>query len=402
MDGSLRILDQNVSILAILRTKDRVAALQSVLDGATAASIKIQVGELRKLSLELSNKNPPSILIVDLALDDRKEIELLARIIREHGAGMAVIATAENAELAGIRQLMRIGVTDFVPQPLSRADVIGALESASAKFAERRQGVATTGRIITFIRSCGGVGATTLAVQSAIELAGRGKNRHSVALLDLDLQFGNAGLSLDIQDKGGLPLILEAPARLDPEFLHASMDRHETGIDILAAPNNIVPLNALVPETVSKLLSIARNEFDFVVCDMPHVWTNWTASILRESDHILLVTGLTVTALQRTRPQLDVMADQGLEDIPLSIVANRYDSGWGQKGRRKQAEAALGRTIDYIVHDDPKTAVEAQDRGVPLSTVRARSKIVTDLRAVMDKLRNSFRDGNKSLSPVKP
>lgn len=402
MDGSLRVLDQTVSILAILRTKDRVTALQSVLDGATAASIKMQVGELRKVAPGLLKENTPSILIVDLALDNQEEIELLSRIVREHGADMAVIATAENAELAGIRQLMRIGVTDFVPQPLSRADVIGALESASAKFAERRQGVATTGRIITFIRSCGGVGATTLAVQSAIELAGRGKNRHSVALLDLDLQFGNAGLSLDVQDKGGLSLILEAPARLDPEFLHASMNSHETGIGILAAPNNIVPLNALGPETVSRLLSIARNEFDFVVCDMPHVWTNWTASTLRESDRVVLVTGLTVTALQRTRRQLDILADQGLEDIPLSIIANRYDNGWGQKGRKKQAEAALGRSIDYIVHDDPKTAVEAQDRGVPLGAVRSRSKIVKDLRVFIDDLKTSFRDRDESLSPVKP
>ncbi len=401
MDGSLRVLDQNVSILAILRTKDRVTALQSALDGVTAASIKVQVGELHKATPRLPKGNTPSVLIVDLALDNQNEIELLSRIIREHGADMAVIATAENAELAGIRQLMRIGVTDFVPQPLTRADVIGALESASAKISERRQGAATTGRVITFIRSCGGVGATTLAVQSAIELVGRGKNRSTVALLDLDLQFGNAGLSLDIQDKGGLPLVLEAPTRLDPAFLRASMNNHETGISVLSAPDNIVPLNALGPETVSRLLSIARNEFDFVVCDMPHVWTNWTASTLRESDRVVLVTGLTVTALQRTRRQLDVMADQGLEDIPLSIVANRYDDGWGQKGRKKQAESALGRSIDHVVHDDPKTAIEAQDRGVPLSAVRSRSKIVKDLRVFMDDLRNSFSDGDESPSPEK-
>lgn len=401
MDGSSRVLDQSVSILAILREKDRVAALKSALDGVTAANVVAQVGNLRKEAPKLSKDNLPGVLIVDLALDDQDEIDLLARIIREHGANMAVIATAENAELAGIRQLMRIGVTDFVPQPLARADVIGALESASAKLSLNRPGAATTGRVITFIRSCGGVGATTLAVQSAVELAGRGKNRHSVALLDLDLQFGNAGLSLDIQDKGGLPLILEAPARLDPAFLRASMNEHETGVSVLSAPENIVPLNAMGPETIAKLLPIARNEFDFVVCDMPHAWTNWTASTLRDSDRIVLVTGLSVTALQRTRRQLDVMVDQGLEDIPLSIIANRCDNGWGQKGRKKQAEAALGRSVDYIVHDDPKTAIEAQDRGVPLSTVRARSKIVKDLRGFVDDLKTSFRDGDEHSSPRK-
>jgi pilus assembly protein CpaE len=394
-------MDQTISILAVLRTRDRITALQSALDGTTAANITVQVGELRNVIPRLSKGNTPSVLIVDLALDNQSEIDLLSRIIQEHGAGMAVIATAENAELAGIRQLMRIGVTDFIPQPLSRADVIGALESASAKLAPNRRSAATTGRVITFIRSCGGVGATTLAVQSAIELAGRGRNKSSVALLDLDLQFGNASLSLDVQDKGGLPLILEAPARLDPAFLRASMNTHETGISILSAPDSIVPLNALAPETISRLLALARNEFDFVVCDMPHVWTNWTASVLGESDRIVLVTGLTVTALQRTRRQLDVMADQGLEDIPLSIVANRYDGGWGQKGRKKQAESALGRSVDYVVRDDPKTAVEAQDRGVPLSAVRSRSKIVKDLRVFMDELRNSFRDGDESPSPEK-
>ncbi len=391
MDGSLRVMDIAVNILAVMATSEKLDSLRAALDGVAEAKLDTLEGGLQRVVSRLSKGDTPDILFVDIALDSPGDIELLSRLIRENGDRMAVIATAENAELTGIRKLMRIGVVDFVPQPLARADIAGALESANLKLSQGRKADGLSGRVISFIRSCGGVGATTMAVQSAIELAGRGRKRKSVALLDLDLQFGNAGLALDIQSKGGLPLILESPARLDPAFLRASMSVHESGINVLLAPENIIPLNALAPDTASELLKLSKMEFDFVVCDMPHAWTNWTANILRDSDHIVLVTELSVTALQRTRRQLDVMADQGLEDIPLSILANRMSGGWGERGRIKQAEIALGRSIDHVVHEDTKTAEEARDRGVPLGEIRARSKIVKDLRAFLDEIKSSFQ-----------
>lgn len=387
MDGSYRMLGHSVEILAVMRDKTRLDAVRQSLDGVSAANLRVVPGRLKQVADELSKDKAPDILFIDLDLGDAGELALLTKIVREHAKDLAVIATAEDADLGGIRKLMRLGIVDFVPQPITRADVTAAMETALAKIPHKTGGSSSeTGKIISFIRSCGGAGATTLAIQTAIDLAGKGKERKSVALLDLDLQFGNAGLSLDIPDRGGLSQILEAPNRLDQDFLEASMIEHASGIHVLQAPTGIVPLTALGPETVSKLLLLARGNHAFTVCDLPHAWTGWTASVLRASDRIVLVSEMSVSALQRCRRLLDLMERQDLAGIPVSIVANNVDAGWGWNDRRKEAEEALGRQFDFIVREDGKTARLARDRGVPLSTIKSGSPIVKDVRAMAQSL----------------
>lgn len=395
MDGSLRNMDQTLSITAIVRTEDSADSLRTVSESFDT-DLKLQIGELSQFAPGLRAGKAPDILIVDLSLEKDNEIEQLSQIIELRGAQTAVIATAKTADLGGIRSLMRIGVADFLPQPFSKADLFGAIESATnaLKLGGRRSG--KTGKVLSFIRSCGGAGATTLATQTALELAGKGKDASSVALIDFDLQFGSIGLSLDLPDKGGLPLILEAPSRLDRSLLRSSMVEHESGVNVLTAPDTIVPLTALTPEAINRTISLARTEYDFVVCDLPHAWTNWTSNALRGSDRIILVTELSVPALQRTRRVLDLLAEQGLGEVALNILANKFESGWGTGGRRKRAEEALGRSFDFIIRGDAKTAGEARDRGVPLRQLRGRSVIVKDVQAMVEELKKSFESSNQA------
>jgi pilus assembly protein CpaE len=133
-----------------------------------------------------------------------------------------------------------------------------------------------------------------------------------------------------------------------------------------------------------------------VVCDLPHAWTNWTAGALRGSDRIVLVTELSVPALQRTRRILDLLSEQGLGDVPVNLVANKFETGWGTGGHRKRAEEALGRKFDFIIRSDAKTAGEARDRGVPMRQLRSRSVIVKDVYAMVGALKQSFETSDEA------
>lgn len=389
MDGSPRSMDQALNITAVVQSQEHADSLQKMLD-SFHAEMKVHLGDLDRFAPGLRAGNGPDILIVDISLDKPDEVELLAQIIAGLGTQTAVIATAASADLTGIRSLMRIGVVDFVPQPFTKADIYGAIESATSalKLGGRRTG--KTGRVISFIRSCGGTGATTLAIESALDFVGRRKDTRPVCLIDFDLQFGNAGLSLDLPDNSGLSLVLEAPSRLDRSLLRASMVEHESGLHVLTAPEDIVPLNAFSSDAVTRTISLARSEYDYVICDLPHAWTNWTTAALRSSDRIVLVTQLSVTALQRTKRILALLGEQGLAEIPVSIVANKIEGGWGTGSRRKRAEEALDRSFDFVIRSDAKTAGEARDRGVPLRQVSARSVIVKDVLAMTEELKKSL------------
>lgn len=382
-------MDQTLGITAIVRTKDSADSVRSVSENFDT-DLKLQTGELSQFMPALRTGKAPDILIVELSLDKSNEVEQLSQIIELRGAQTAVIATAKTADMGGIRSLMRIGVADFLPQPFSKDDLFNAIESAmnTMKIGGRRGG--HIGKVLSFIRSCGGAGSTTIATQTALELIGQENEASSVALIDLDLQFGSIGLSLDLSNKGGLPLILEAPSRLDRSLLRAAMIEHESGVHVLTAPDGIVPLTALTSEAVNRTVSLARTEYDYVVCDMPHAWTNWTTSALRGSDRIILVTELSVPALQRSRRILDLLAEQNIGDVPISILANKFEAGWGSNGQRKRAEDALGRSFDFVIRGDAKTAREACDRGVPMSQLRSRSVIVKDIRAMAGELKKAF------------
>lgn len=399
MDGTLRNLDLALNVLAVVQNEKNSQSLRMVLENY-CAEVALHVGNLAHFAPKLRSNEAPDILIAEVSLGNPDEVDLLSEVIAARRGRTVVIATAADADLAGIRSLMRIGVADFLPQPISKADLVAAIESASNALKTNGRRQRSAGSVVSVIHSSGGAGGTTLSVQAAMELTGRGKEKNSVSLIDLDLQFGTVGLSLDMPDNGGLPLILEAPSRLDKALLRASMvEHHKSGVSVLAAPSTIVPMTVLKSDTVNRILSLARTEFDYVICDLPHAWTNWTAGVLRATDQIVLVTEISVPALQRTRRVLDLIGEQGLGEIPVTVVANKVETGWGFGKRRQQAEEALGVKFDFIIRNDPATALAAHDRGVPLNEIKGSSVIVKDVRDMVGELKRTLtRVGNDSIA----
>ena len=178
-------MQQPIKILAVLKTREANQAVSAVASRAVQAQIDVRIGEVRELAPRLVNGHVPDVLLADVSLDDTDDLEALGRFAQLHGASTAVIATSSAATLDGMRRLMRFGIQDFVPQPIVEADLMSALEAAL----HRRQQQATpapvnTGRIVTIVRSCGGMGGTMIATQTALQLAQScGKRKQRVALI---------------------------------------------------------------------------------------------------------------------------------------------------------------------------------------------------------------------------
>ena len=278
-------------------------------------------------------------------------------------------------------------------QPISQLDVRNALNVAVSKLS---QPIAADGKAVTFLRSCGGAGATTLAVQTALSLARMDrKDAKRVCLIDFDLQNGNVALALDLQENVGVQQILESPSRLDGDFLLGSILRHRSGIDVLAAPDRIIPLNAMTGDTAYEILDMAKSVYDYVVVDMPLAWTDWTSYVLGASHLVALVTDINVTSVQRCRRILNLIAEQELDDVPLPILANRFKGGFSAKARKRQAEKALGTPIAHYIRPDAETAGAARDRGVVLGDVKKKSVIEKDVDSFVEYVHDRFLTGHK-------
>jgi pilus assembly protein CpaE len=377
----------DLRVMAVVRTPE----LRDALTGATGINgtrLEIKLGALKEIGTHAIYTEHPDVLLIDLDVDDPDEMGALHRVTEEHQArGTPILATAAKLTPAGMRRLLRDGVTDFLPQPLTQGDLREAIDLATKRVRQTRTPEAgePKGRVISVLRASGGVGATTVAIHAALGLhKPKRKVTRKVALLDLDLQFGTVGLYLDLAGKASMLEILRAGGRLDGDLVRSAMVEHKSGLKVLTAPGTPVPLDALSGETLGELLEIARQEFDYVVVDLPHALTSWTDGLLARSDLLVMVTELNVPAIRQTKRMLDILNEEGLYTVPTVLALNRYRfTLFGGRLRRRQAEKALGRAFDHYLPNEYDTVVSALNQGVPITEIKRRSKFVRAVRGMV-------------------
>jgi pilus assembly protein CpaE len=381
-----------LKVLAIVRTPELGQTLNAALGRAGGARLDVRVGDVKRLGVSLILAERPDAVLLDINPEDPEDWEVVSQIKNNQAlAGIPILATADRITSAAIRGLLREGIDDFIPQPPAASDILEALESAQRKIRGSRRSAEGQGRIVTFMRAAGGMGATTLAVHGALSLLGeddaKGRaGKRSVCLLDGDLQFGTAALSLDIVPNDGLLEIMRTPARLDAALLRGAMVPHASGLHVLTAPRAPAPLDALTPELCTRILEVACQEFAYVVVDTPPALTAWSESMLALTDVIYLVTQLTIPALAQTRRLLDALEDEGHYDS-IRVVLNRYRKRrFGQDLGVAQAEKVLNRKVHHLVANDYDLVTRALNEGVSMYHVKRRSAIGDDISNMVNDL----------------
>jgi pilus assembly protein CpaE len=385
-------MQQPIKILAVLKTREANEAVSAVAARAVQAQIDVRIGEVRELAPRLVNGSVPDVLLADVSLEDTADLEALGAFAQMHGASTAVIATSSGATLEGMRRLMRFGIQDFVPQPILEADLMNALEAAL----HRRQQLApapakSSGRIVTILRACGGIGGTTIATQAGLALAEiAAKRQQRVALLDLDFQNGACALALDLDPGVTIEAVLHAPERLDAAFLESSMVRHASGLEVLGAARRRSAFESMTPDLAEALLRYAAQDRSYVLVELPRTDCRWTATVLAASDLVILVTQLTVPALRQARRKLDALAATTAADV--AVLLNRYERRWWRNNvRMSEAEQALGRGIDFTVANDYALVSEALNTGKPLTELKRGARVSRNIVQLANTLQDRLK-----------
>lgn len=384
-------MQQPIKILAVLKTREANQAVSAVASRTALAQMDVRIGEVRELAPRLINGHAPDVLLADINLDDAADLEALGRFAQMHGASTAVIATSSAATLDGMRRLMRFGIQDFVPQPIVEADLMSALDAALLRRQQASPASVKTGRIVTFLRACGGVGGTMIATQTATALAQScAKRQQRVALLDLDFQNGGCALALDMKPSVTIEAVLEAPERLDSTFLEGSMIRHPSGLEVLAAARHDLPFESMTPELSEAILRCAAQDRTYVLVELPRTACRWTAVALAASDLVILVTQLTVPALRQARRQLETISAGTAAEV--AVLVNRCERRWWRnRVTLREAEQALGRGIDFTVANDHQTVSEALNTGKPLTEIKRGARVSRDIVALTNRLQDRLK-----------
>lgn len=358
----------------------------------------------------LSQPEASGMEFVAIAMDDSDEealpqIEAIIASARE--AGIKVILVTENVSANHLHQLLRLGAEEFLPYPLPEGELASAVERlrapAPAPAAPARVSkvapakVSTDGVVLAVQGMAGGTGATTMAVNLAWELANvKGDHQPRVVLLDMNHQFGSVATYLDLPRRDAVHELLSDIEAMDDDALCGSLVQYEDKLNVLTAPPDILPMDYLTQDDVSRLIETARQNFDYVVIDMPSVLTQWTDVVLNTAHVYFAMIELEMRSAQNTLRLKRVLQTEDLPFDKLRFILNRAPKFTDLTGRSriKRLAESLGISIEVQLPDGGKPVMQACDHGQPLAESAAKNP----LRKEILKLANQLNDLNQTTS----
>jgi len=344
---------------------------------------------------------------IALAMDDADEenLVLMGEIITQAKAReIKVILIAEDVTPGALHSLLRLGADEFVPYPLPESELAQAIDRVRAKLepvAETPQaapqlkaGAKKDGALIVVHGLAGGTGATTMAVNLAWELANIEKvGGPSVCLLDLDLQFGSVSTFLDLPRREVVYEMLSDTESMDEEIFGQSLLTYEEKLHVLTAPSEMLPLDLINSEDVLRILNMARDQFDYVVVDMPSTLVQWSEAVLNMAHVYFATLELDMRSAQNTLRFRRALQSEELPVEKLRYVMNRAPkfTDLSAKGRVKRMAESLGISIDLSLPDGGKPITQANDHGTPLSTSAPKSPLRREIAKLAQSI-HSLKD----------
>ncbi|MEI8334297.1 MAG: response regulator [Chloroflexota bacterium] len=324
-------------------------------------------------ALRLWEAERPSLVLLDIVLP-KLDGYAVAQRIREEEAGAAhvpiIMLTAEGDVEQRIKGL-KAGADDYLMKPFHPAELLARIRSLLARFAPREESLprAPLGHVIAFYGAKGGVGTTTIAINTAIAL--HRELSRNVVLVDGNLQFGDHRVFLDLGlDRKSIVDVVSAPS-IDGDLVRQVLVRHDSGIDLLLAPPSPETAELVTPEHIPMILDILRATYDFVVIDIDKRLDEINLRVFDAAESIYVVMTADLSCLKNVRLVLETLSNLGYEASKVRLVLNRSTAFTGINV--KNAEGALRRKIDHQVVNEYRGAISALNSGAPVLQSKADS-----------------------------
>lgn len=331
--------------------------------------VDVHLGETLSLSRDAD------VILIDADLSDAGHGAQLEAELRHAAPKCPMIVRATSMRLDAARRLMRLEAAEVIETDMDVAEVASTIFRV---LGSRRPQQAA--KVSAFFSPRGGVGVTTLAVETAVLLATAEPEREAgVCLVDLNLEYGLCAplLNLTPNLKSTAQLL---PNRIDDQLLDAFAVRHKLGLSVLSAEHDWSSPDMNV-EGVTKLLDVAAGRFQHLVVDLPKSINPVSSAVLASADHVFLVTDLTVPGLQLARSALAALDARMNSHGHLTLIVNRVARrGGGASLSMKDVSRFVPCRRISMIYEDTETASEATDRGEPIARLRPDSRIAREIR----------------------
>lgn len=307
----------------------------------------------------IMNGNVPDVLIIDDAargcLDAVESLSLVA-------PGIDILLISPDASVEFLMHAMRAGVREVVPSPASQ----DLLHTALLRLIQKRgkQSSVNDGKVFAFLSCKGGSGATFLAANFAYVLSSEYGKR--VALIDLNLQFGDAAMFVsELHPPSDLAELSQQIHRLDASLLEASMLEVTPNFFVLAAPDKPEQSVEVQREHVDAIVRLARRHYDFVILDLPRSLNSVSLQVLDLADTIFPVMQLTLPFVRDGKRLLSVFSSLDYPRSKVRVIVNRYEKGG--EFSLNDLEKAIDTKVSYVVPNSYQAAAASVNLGIPIA-----------------------------------
>lgn len=295
--------------------------------------------------------------------------------------GVILTGPAESSDV--MRKAMQSGAADFLDLPLSSEKLYNAIltlykmkNSQRTHFIKNSLKVPTRHpRVISFFSSKGGVGKSTLSVNTAVAL--RQITKKDILLIDLDLQFGDIADMLNINSKVNIVDMLSAKENLDIDDFERYIITHKSGIKILTAPRHPEQADIVQISDIKDILSLFRKMFEYIIIDLPPLLNEITLGTIEISDHMYLIAAMEIPTLKKIKSGLDILSTIGYSKEKITLVLNKY---------RKNSEIQVKDIKKFFqienimyVNDNPQIVSSSINMGEAFVTINKNKEITKQI-----------------------
>jgi pilus assembly protein CpaE len=352
------------------------------------------INDISDVVARSSIKDPALVLIIAPSRD-LTHFTKVVDMASSHGGCVFFVLISDELSASDYKALLRRGDADWVSLDADPQEILDILARHRRRRNADHAGDASGAKpvAVSFVPSAGGVGNTTLVLETAIKLkTDKATRERRICVVDLDFQRSHVCDYLDLEPRLKIQEIMDSPDRLDDQLFDIFISRHASGLHVFAAPRASWDVCELNVAALDALFNLASLRYELILIDLPVTWFGWTDQVVSASDGVIVtgvntVPGLRQTvealkAVRRSRNSALPRASASGDDFQIAVAMNRCRRRLiGGILHRRHVETVLGDEQVLYVNEEPM-ALESINTGTPIGLNKSSGAFVKDIAAL--------------------
>jgi Flp pilus assembly CpaE family ATPase len=317
--------EPRLKVLLIESDSGYAAQVRDMLSQSQVQSFDLQWSEALLPGLDRLAKGDFDVVLIDTSLPECHGLDAL-EALRMHAPGVPiVILSGLDSEALALRAV-QIGAQDYLvksklePDLLYRSLRYAIVRQKSQADCTRTESQGPPVRVIGCVGAKGGVGTTTVACQSSLELKRQTGQR--VLLADLDMSGAAVGFLTGAKSTYTVLDAANDLLRLDQSFWEKVVCNGPGDLEILPLTAPVCSEEQMRPHRIRYVLRFLRSFYPWLVLDLGRL-SPFTASLLADLTDLLLITTFDLAAVRDTRQVVHRLAEMGFESRRVTLIVNQ-------------------------------------------------------------------------------